>query len=113
MKLVLTILSFIIWISSYGICEYYFADSVEEWWKLRMILYAVTYVLAMVANGIPGKSLAFTFFNCLFIGIILEDITDRFLFDVRNWELNDWIAIDISLMVAALITFKKRKKCQV
>ncbi|MCQ4139244.1 hypothetical protein [Chryseobacterium sp. EO14] len=112
MKLSLTIFSFILWISSYGICEYYFADSVEDWWKLRMILYAVTYFLAMAANGFPGKSLALTFFNYLFLGIILEDITDRFFFDSRSWEWNDWIAIDLSLMAAGFITFKKRKKCQ-
>ena len=108
MKVALMCMSFAIWISSYWICEFYFSNSVEEWWKLRMILYAIVYFLSIAANGIYGKSRAVLFFNVLFMGIVLEDITDRLFFDSRNWEFNDWIAIDFSIAAALLLTFKNK-----
>lgn len=73
-----------------------------------MILYAVVYFLMMAANGIPGKSRAVLFFNVLFMGIVLEDITDRLFFDSRTWEFNDWIAIDLSIAAALFLTVKKK-----
>jgi len=73
-----------------------------------MILYAIVYFLSIAANGIYGKSRAVLFFNVLFMGIVLEDITDRLFFDSRNWEFNDWIAIDFSIAAALLLTFKNK-----
>lgn len=109
MKIILTILSFVIWIGSFWICEYFFSESIEYWWKLRMILYAVTYFLMTAANNISGKSKALLFFNYLFMGLIMEDITDRLFFDIRHWEPNDFIAIDFSLAIALFLTFKRKR----
>lgn len=101
-------MSFIIWISSYWICDFYFSNSIDEWWKLRMIIYAIVYFMMIAANGIPGKSKIILFLNTLFMGIVLEDITDRLFFDSRSWEFNDWIAIDISIASALFLAFKKK-----
>lgn len=107
MKSLLTTLSIVLWIFSFHICNYFFSDSIDNWWKLRMILYALCYSLMVMANNIKGLSRYTLFINYLTLGLVMEDVTDRLFFDSRIYEWNDFLSLDISLGVAFYLTFKK------
>lgn len=50
------------------------------------------------------------FARIVFLGLCLEDITDRLLFNNKEIEINDIIMIVVTLVVATVVTFKKQIK---
>jgi hypothetical protein len=107
MKSFLNILSVLIWFLSFNICNFFFEGSWDYWWKLRMILYAISYLLVIIAGSFNTKTKLSVFTMYFAIGIVMEDISDRLFFDTTIYEWNDFLALDLAIIVSLYLTFRK------
>lgn len=64
-----------------------------------MILYSLSFILLFLANDYKASRLSSSI-TTFYIGFVIEDFTDRLFFNITQFELNDLLAISISLGVA-------------
>ena len=73
-----------------------------------MILYAISYLLVIIASSFNTKTKLSVFTMYFAIGVILEDISDRIFFDTTIYEWNDFLALDIAIATSFYLTFREK-----
>lgn len=109
MKFLIFVLSLALYSFNYQLCEYFFADNIEAWWKLKYTIFSFIVFLLVGAYKVQDKGIERERWSMFavnwFIGVMAFDIIDRCFFEpVLNW--NDWIG----LLVSGLIAWYKKNK---
>ncbi len=104
LKNLLIIISFIIWVGSSHICDYFYPTNSEYdingYWELKKILYSVIIFLLLVFIDKLKN-----FISIIFVAYVVEDITDR-LFGTTKFEWNDLLVLITTLIIITIKTYK-------
>jgi len=101
------VLAISIHFAKHPICQRYFADNVDAYWDLWLIMNNVSIFLFIKAVS-ESKIVAGDWRLPLDIVLILclKDLIDRVFFDVQEWVMSDTIIITL---LALMIFFKHRQ----
>lgn len=110
MNFVITLLSILVWVGSSYISNHFYptnsAEDINNFWEIKKVLYSVSIFLIIFSKRFKDTKIA-RFTNICFLGVVLEDITDRLIFNVNHFEANDIIAIEMTIVSAVFIVYKK------
>jgi len=102
-KYLLVFTAFILFVSNYHICNYFYPTNSEAdvsgWWDLRSDIYALIIAILFTYCSIGRKGLTGIFFS-VFAGLAISDCIDRFFFDIRRFNVKDIVTIMITTAVA-------------
>jgi hypothetical protein len=111
MNFLLTVISILFWVFSSYISNLFYPSNslhdIEGYWSLKKILYSVSILFILLSKHYKTNKKS-DFFNIIFIGVIVEDITDRFIFNVNQFEYNDITMIELTIFFAFLSTNKNK-----
>ena len=109
MKIFLSVLIVVLWLSSYQICEYFYSNDIEAWWKLRTTLYSLIIALSFTLSNLNTKNRIVKFVTHLSMGLAYSDFIDRLLYDTREFRVNDIVMI-ILTFAFAIYDYKKNER---
>lgn len=87
-------------------CDYREPTNDLKWWILRMNLYAIIFLIAVISNYLPRHRYSY-FLMSLLIGFCISDVVDRTWFDIRTFTKEDKTMIRINFITSYLIYHKK------
>lgn len=114
----------------FSICEYFYADKIYEfqwhhpeiseghnpftikWWQLRLDLLVLTIGFAIATFKLkknPKHEKFFEFFVYIGIGLVVSDMIDRWLFNVRIFTLTD-VIMTILMLIIGYVKYIKISK---
>lgn len=107
---ILTLLTLVLWICNNYIAEYFYPTMSEHdingYWDLKKVIYSVC--IGLIVYSKQFKNTKFSkIFNIIIIGLVLEDIIDRIIFNIKVFEYNDIVAIDFIILLAVIAVTKK------
>lgn len=95
-KIFLVIVSVILFVSNYQICEYFYPKDVEKWWGLKSNIYAVIVGLVFASASIGVKGVLRLVLN-IGLGLAISNIIDKCYFNVLEFRYNDIIMIVLTI----------------
>lgn len=95
-KIFLVIVSVILFVSNYQICEYFYPKDVEKWWGLKSNIYAVIVGLVFASASIGVKGALRLVLN-IGLGLAISNIIDKCYFNVLEFRYNDIIMIVLTI----------------
>ena len=111
-KKMLFIISIILFVSSYKICDFfYYNDDVKDlnkWWDLKSNIYAVIMSLIFYASSIKSKGFLKFILN-IGVGFAISNVIDKIFFNVLVFNENDIIMIILTVCFSVLNYLKDRK----
>ncbi len=111
-KIILTILTIILFVSNYAICNYFYptdSDSdVSGWWGLKSNLYAVIVALAFLSANIGAKGVVRFFFS-VGVGFALSNVIDKVYFNVMEFTNSDIYMIITTILISSFDFYKHSK----
>ena len=109
MRIFLSILIVVVWISSFQLCEYFYSNDIEKWWELRTTLYSLVIALSFTLSSLNTKNKIVKFVLQIVMGFAYSDFIDRLLYDTREFRANDIIMI-ILTFAFAIYDYKKNER---
>ena len=109
MRIFLSILIVVVWLCSFQLCEYFYSNNIEEWWKLRTTLYSLIIALSFTLSSLNTKNKIVKFVLQIAMGFAYSDFIDRLLYDTREFRANDIIMI-ILTFAFAIYDYKKNER---
>ena len=106
-KLFLVIVILILFLGNYHICEYFYSDNVEGWWRLKINIYAIIVALAFFLSGIGARG-TLRFITDLGAGFATASVIDRLYYDITTITKSDVIMVLVTILIATL-DYKKEK----
>ncbi len=93
--------------SNYHICEYFYFDDVDNWWRLKTNIYAVIVTLAFLLSGVGARG-TLRFFSDIGVGLAISNVADRLYFDTTEITKEDIIMVLVTLLFA-ILDYKKEE----
>jgi len=98
-KYVIPIISFILFVGNYQICEYFYPNNIKEWWHLKVDIYSIIIALLFIYSSLFVKRWIRFLFD-IFVGLTVSNVIDRIVFNVRDFKWNDILMIAITFVFA-------------
>lgn len=107
-KIILTSIALILFVSNYGICEYFYPDNIKMWWTLKVNIYAVIMAIIFLSQGLGTKGVL-RFILELGVGISISSVIDKLYFDVHSFTASDILMIFTTLCFASYQYYRNAK----
>jgi len=109
----IVLLSILVYIFSYSICEYVFPENIECWYSLKYTLFSGIIALLVLSNKVEDETLAqgkkTGFLLNIYIGVLISDIIDRIFFTTGlHWT--DFVLLALNIIVNICIDKDIRTK---
>jgi hypothetical protein len=105
----ITILSLVLWLCSSYIADFFYPTITETdingYWDLKKVIYAIVIGLVLYSKSFVKTNLS-NFFTIIFMGAVLEDVSDRLFFNIKVFEFNDFLTIDLTILFAFIAVYK-------
>ena len=109
-KFVLVLVTGILFLLDYHICDYFYPNDLKAWWHLRHTIYSFEFLLFCFIAFIGSKGhIRFTL--TILMVFILGDIWDRTIASTSKFIDSDYVLIIMSIIITILY-LKNPKKCQ-
>ncbi|AGO48437.1 hypothetical protein Phi10:1_gp097 [Cellulophaga phage phi10:1] len=108
-KLILSITALLLFVFNSDICEAVHGDNIEMWWKLRIKLFSLIFLLLSLIGFLESKM----WLRVILTQVVIftsSDAIDRWLFNITNFVDSDYILIFFSLVVFIKQSVKCLKK---
>lgn len=109
-KSILSFLAVCLFVSNKHICDLVHGDDLDNWWPLRMNLYAVLFALIFIISNIDGKNKFINFIISIGIGFAISDVIDRIYFDINTFTTEDIVMIVIIIALSYYTHVKRNKR---
>lgn len=110
-KTIFLFLSFLLWLGSSHICDYFFpTDNLEDingYWDLKKILYSISIILVILSAEYQNKLKKLT--SLVFIGVLAEDISDR-IEGITYFQYSDLIILDLVILTSIYTIYNEEIK---
>ena len=95
---ILALLTIVLFNSKYWICQYFYADDLISWWRLRVALDTFNFALCFLIAYKYSKGFIKDVFM---VGMVFcgGDILDRYLFNINEFSYNDFLLILFALII--------------
>jgi len=105
---ILSVLSTILFVGNYSLCDYFYFNDHDNWWKLKQNIYNVDLILdrttlflliIFFCNYLKLRRLA----ALTLLGLLLNlsNIIDRLLFDINTFEKDDIVMIILAILLSS------------
>lgn len=96
LKNILIIISLVLFVGNYQICEFFHSDSIDDWWNLRKNIYSIIFFNLTLVCFLSLKGTAKSL-SCVFLIFCAGDLVDRLFFEIYTFVYSDYILILLSL----------------
>lgn len=100
MKIGLSILIILLWVFNYDICEYFYANDIDSWWKLKINIYGICIALCFGLLNMYVTKKKERFIINIGAGLAISNVVDRFFYDVNTFTKSDTIMIILTVIFA-------------
>ena len=101
-------MSIVLWLSNYALCQYFYADDVDNWWKLKCAIYNICIVLILIALR-QGSNIKLKLIINIGIGFVLSSVIDRLVFGITDFVDKDYLMIALTIAFS-IYDYKKEKR---
>tara|TARA_R110000803_G_scaffold79762_1_gene145486 strand:- start:181 stop:534 length:354 start_codon:yes stop_codon:yes gene_type:complete len=110
-KTVVYLVSVVLFISNYSICDYFYPDNTQEaidgWWYMKSNIHAIVIALVFIASSINSIGVL-RFILDVGVGFTISNVVDRLYFNTTEFNRADIVMIAITFIIAS-IDYKKDK----
>ncbi len=106
-KFLLSIIAVLLFCFNYQICEFFYSNSLNNWWDLRTNIYAILFAVALTIARYDSKGWIRFVLN-VGIGFSVSDVIDRVYFDITVFTQADIYMIIATLLMASIEFYVKR-----
>lgn len=110
LSFLIPLLTVLLFIGNYHICEFFYKDDISKWWNLRTALCAINFGLALYCSKMDMRDRLTLFFVNVGIGFSVSDIVDRLVYDITTFTKADILMIIITVMVSFYESYLKPAK---
>lgn len=107
MRIILSTLSIFLSLSSYYICNLIFSEDIDRWYEFKSILNSLSFIL-LYQSLFYNENKYSKFLTTIYCGIFIEDFIDRLFYNVDYYEINDLLALLITILIA-VYNYKNNK----
>ena len=100
-KIVIIILTIILFCFNYQICEYLYPKDLKLWWGLKSNIYAVIVALTFYSSSIDTKGVVKLILS-IGVGLAVSNVIDKVFFNVLDFRYNDIIMIVLTIGFSTL-----------
>ena len=109
-KFALVLITGILFLLDYHVCDYFYPKDLKAWWHLRHTLYAFEFLLFCFIATIGSKGyIRFTL--TILMALILGDIWDRTITGTTKFINSDYILI-FMIIIITILYVKKNKNAR-
>lgn len=113
MRKYLVLDAIILYVFLYQICELFYSNDVDSWYKLKYTLLSTIVASLVLVNKVEDENLSegkkTEFLLNVFIGVLISDIIDRVYF-TTDFTYTDFVLLFINIMVNVWLSKELRKK---
>ena len=109
LRISLYVLSIVIFLFNYQICEYFYPledeESIRMWWHLKNHIYSIVIAISFIASSIDEKGVL-RFVLDIGVGFTVSNVVDRLYFNTTQFTKADILMILLTFLFA-IIDYKK------
>lgn len=113
MRKYLVLDAIILYVFLYQICELFYSNDVDSWYKLKYTLLSTIVASLVLVNKVEDENLSegkkTEFLLNVFVGVLISDIIDRVYF-TTDFTYTDFVLLFINIMVNVWLSKELRKK---
>ena len=106
-KIVLAIVSILLFSFNYSICEFFYADNVKLWWDLKVNIYSVIFAMVLFSYSI-GKKGWLKFVLYIGVGLAVSSMIDKIFLNVHKFTASDLLMIIGTFIFASIDLIRYR-----
>ena len=97
MRLALAIVAVVLFFSNYQVCEFFYKNDIDAWWKLKQNIYNAIIAICFYLARHKTSGLI-RFILDIGIGLSISNCIDRIFFDITSFQANDILMVVLTIL---------------